>query len=70
MIYFIQVMAMICDLFFLGFSVLAICLFPFSPIMWLSVIIACIIWKRQGGFMAWNTRDVKSFFRGMKRMGF
>ena len=65
----IQVMAMLGDVFLFlaaGYLILKI---PFSPIVWIIIVLAFMAWRDNGGFIAWQPFFIRMFMKNAKKIG-
>jgi hypothetical protein len=67
--YLIQIIVMIMEVAIVVFAGVMICERPKEPFTWLLVCLAFKAWYDQGGFMAWDIKNIKKFLANAKDIG-
>jgi len=67
--YFIQALVMIIELAIVIMASVIIYDMPKEPITWALVCLAFMGWHEQGGFMAWNPKNIRKFLANAKSIG-
>jgi len=67
--YILLLIGMMSDIIIFGVSAYVIFLQPWNPLIWLMVILTFKTWDKQGGFMAWQPKTIKSFLANAQNYG-
>jgi len=61
---FIQLQVMLSDILIIGAVAFLFYVDPFNPFIWIVSALAIWAWHKQGGFMAWNLKNIRMFLKG------
>jgi len=67
--YLIQILAMIIEVAIVIAAAFIIYENPRDPLTWVLVILGYMAWESQGGFMAWNLKNIRKFLANAKDIG-
>jgi hypothetical protein len=67
--YLLQLIAMLSDIMIIGASAYVLFELPLNPLIWILIALTYRAWYGQGGFMAWQPKNIKMFLANAKKAG-
>jgi hypothetical protein len=67
--YIVQICVMLGDLALIAAAAYIIYFDPTNLFFWVIALYAFTVWQKQGGFMAWNPKEIKNFLKNAKIAG-
>jgi len=65
----IQISVMATDLIILVVACCPVFLMPLNPLAWFAFLLVYWQWKKDGGLFAWQSGNIKEFFKVAKKIG-
>ena len=67
--YLIQIVVMIIEVAVPCVAAFVLISDPSNPFIWLIIVLSYLAWQDQGGFMAWQPKNIKKFLNNAKQLG-
>lgn len=67
--YFFQIVVMLADIAIIAAVAFVLYMDPLNVLVWIIIVLTFQTWNSQGGFIAWNPKNIKAFFQNAKKLG-